>query len=177
MTEQKNIIIPLTEESDLKLKEIIKKYDLEENLEDFFSKVRKNISFNEIVVIKLTRDLMMEKISTYQFLDKLKEGLSITTEKTKNLAIDIKNNLMPLLKKYTEEDLKNYKSPKKPLPKEEENTVASIILEKIRGHESNKEDEVTPIIKKPEIKDVEKNAEILKVKGKIGQDIYKESIE
>ena len=175
MTEQNNITIPLSRESELALQEIIKKYGLEENLDGFFRKIKELKSLNETVIIRLIRDLMMEKISTHQFLDSLKSSLGISEEITKNLAKDIISELMPLLKKYTEKELKNYKSPIKPV-EETTNNAAKIILEKIKQNNPSAP-EIIPVIKKPVITDVEKNAETLKIKGKIGQDKYREPVE
>ncbi len=176
MEQQKNIIIPLTEKSESVLRNIIKKYGLEENQKEFFSKIKEHQLLNETIVIKLTRDLMAEKISTKTFLDSLKKDLNITTEKTKNIAKDIMHNLVPLLKIFTEEELENYKSTKKPST-EKETSTAKIILEKIKQNKPLGRDVSVPTVKKLEVKNVEKNAELLKGRGKRGQDIYKEPIE
>jgi len=103
--EQKKIIIPLDEKSHSVLVGIVGKYKLQENMEDILKKAKEHTSFNEAVLIKLTRDFMLEKLSNKQFLDALHESFKTPKETTKNIALDIINNLIPTLEKIPEDKL------------------------------------------------------------------------
>ncbi len=114
MAKEKDKIIPLNEKSELELRRIIEKYKLKETDEEAIKKIHAYKIFNENIVIQITRNLMTEKISNHEFLDALHKELKTSKEVTKSLATDIVNDLIPLLKTYTEEELKSYRSTPEP---------------------------------------------------------------
>lgn len=105
MPEQKNMVIPFDDKARVVLSTIIEKYKLQEDEETAFKKLAEKKSLNQTVMIKLTRDLMTEKISNKEFLDALHENFKTEKEVTKNIALDIINNLIPILEKIPEDKL------------------------------------------------------------------------
>ena len=185
MTKQKsnNIIIPLDEKSEAVLLEIIKKNNLEENDEQAFEKIKAHKPLNETVVIKLTRDLIVGRISAKEFAESLHRKLNISIEKTKMIAKDIINNLIPLLEKIPEDRLEDYNRKKKLSEVQEEieekqklpskSSTQDIILEKIRQSapvQIVEEQKPAIGVKKVKIKDVEENAERIKKEKKWGRE-------
>jgi hydroxymethylpyrimidine pyrophosphatase-like HAD family hydrolase len=125
---------------------------------------------------------MLEKISNKEFLDALHKELKISKETTKSIALDIVNNLIPLLEKVPEDQLKEYNRKKLGLEKNNSNTeevkykkedFQEALLQKIRGNlntsaldEKEEELPAPPYIKKVPITNVEKNAKKMRDEGK-----------
>ena len=86
---------------------------------------------------------------------------------------------MPLLKKFTEEELKTYNTNNKKIPEEKQSFAEKLILEKIKNHTPPQQ--IIPMsvkkVKNVEIKNVEENAVKTKREGRIGKDAYREVIE
>jgi len=174
MAEQKNIIVSFNEKAITVLGNIESKYSLEENLEEAVKALRENKPFKINILVNLTRNLMVEKISNTGFLDALQKELKISKETTKNLALDIMDNLVPLLEKIPEDQLEEYNRKKSEVerkneetetPKDEKEKLKEDLLEKLREHQNMpkepepEEPPPVPQVKKVTVEDVDKNAQ------------------
>ena len=189
MTEQKiknNIVIPLDEKSENVLIEIVKKHKLEETENQAFEKVKLGKHFNDGLIINLVRELLLDKINNIQFLNTLQSELKITREKTKNLSLDIINDLIPLLKKIPADKLQEYSRQKRDDDERLENnirvkelinrqsaaTAQELLIAKLKGSIPDDDFDKKEIIrkglekpyevKKVEVKDVEEVAKNIK---------------
>lgn len=176
MAETKDIVIPLDEKSYAVLLGIIEKHKLVEDEKEVLEKAQTHAPFNETVAIGLTRGLILEKISNQEFLDGLHKELKLSKEEVKNLAIDIADNLIPLLEKIPEDHLEAYNRkktleqnpPEDSLGKEDgKNSTQELILAKINKNNAEKEvikttaqekNQPHPYTKNVGVKSVEENA-------------------
>lgn len=108
MLNQEKIIIPIDEVSNAVLFDIEKKYNLEETVEEIVEVAKNHEPLKVNIILNLTRDFMIEKISNNEFLDILHKKLKTSEGVTKNIALDIFHNLIPLLKKIPESRLVEY---------------------------------------------------------------------
>ncbi len=178
MTEEKNIAILRNEKSDTILIGILEKYKLQETDGVVLKKAISHELFNETIVIGLTRDLILEKISNKGFLDALHKELKTSKEVTKNIALDIINNLIPLLEKVPEDKLEEYNRKNRPKLKINKEDTEKSATEKKEAFARAKEelmkkigvapagatpsDEAPmPYTKNPDIADVEENAKTI----------------
>ncbi|OGZ69317.1 MAG: hypothetical protein A3D44_02560 [Candidatus Staskawiczbacteria bacterium RIFCSPHIGHO2_02_FULL_42_22] len=173
MIEEKNTIIPFSKNATDILYGIEKKYKLEETREETIQRIHNHKIHKINIVATLVRNFILEEISNTEFLDALHKELHISKEAVKNLAIDIVDNLIPLLEKIPEDQLEEYNRKKRSKEKNKEADVKKTenkkgefqeqLLNKIRGDVNipkpePKETPATPNLKKPEIEDVEDNA-------------------
>ena len=142
MTEQKNnMVILFSKEALVVLYDIKKKHKLEESHEEILKKLQGNKVSKINILVNLTRDLMTEKVSNKEFFDALHKELEISAETTKNLAIDIMHNLIPLLEKIPEDQLEEYNRKKTELERESENPEEEVAPGKKEGGEEVKKEE------------------------------------
>ncbi len=181
MTEKINIIVIFSAEADNVLADLIKKYNLQEGEDAAFDDTEKDIDPKEIILINLIEGFVLEKISNTEFLEALHKGLGTSKETTKNIALDIVHNLIPLLEKVPEDKLEEYNrkksEPERKKMAQEEKTESKKedfqeeLLNKIRAsapiqEQELKEEPPAPGVKKVDITDVEKNAEKIKQERK-----------
>src|SRR3989344_1559936 len=102
---QENIRILFPKETTSKLTDILKRYNLIESDELVLKTMQERKYSKETLLVITIRDFVMGKTSNHQFLDTLHKELGTSKEVTKNLAIDIVDNLVPLLEKIPENQL------------------------------------------------------------------------
>ncbi|MEK7664118.1 MAG: hypothetical protein AAB340_01570 [Patescibacteria group bacterium] len=178
----KNLTIPLNEEAISILDEIEKKYHLEESDDELIEIIDKDKPIRTVILTNLAIDLVLEKISNHEFLDGLQKNLGLSKDQTKSLALDVVNKLLPLLKPFTDEEIRRYRSTPEPnLPTENEKvknpkelTTQELLIEKIKqsipdeklkeasDRQQETDNNQQAMVKKVEVKDVEENAEDLK---------------
>lgn len=112
MVEKQNIIVPLSEKADLVVSNLIERHGLEENEEETLKKLKENKLFNSSIIVKLTRDFVKETISEKELVESLKKGLEIPQQAAEKISKDIINNLVPLLEKIPEKELRETKTEK-----------------------------------------------------------------
>ena len=112
-----------SKEATLSLFGILKKYDLIENDEQVVKNIQERRHPKETMLVIIIKNFVMGKISNHQFLDALHKELKISKETTKNLAIDIMENLIPVLEKIPEGELGEYNNKKALLEKENQSKV------------------------------------------------------
>ncbi len=170
MNNQNYIHIIFTEKADLVLSDIVEKYNLEESEDDANKKFEEDVDPNEVVLVDLTKDFVRETIPIKEFLDSLRQKLSLSPEITKGIAKDIIENLVPLIDKVPEDQLEAYNTKKD----EEEigeqgGDLAQEILRKIniqRGIPVAEPEEQANPVKRVDIASVEENAENMERAGK-----------
>jgi|SRR3989344_648387 len=176
MSEQQKILVVFPEKADLEFSEIIKKYHLNEEEDSSSSSIFLKDS-NAVIILNLIRYFVSEKISAKELLENLRKELGVPKETVKNIALDIFDNLIPLLEKVPENELKEYnhkksgterKNENQEIESEEERREAiskakEELLRKLRANVTiEKPIALAPTVKKTEISDVEENAEKIK---------------
>lgn len=106
MIEQNNIRIIFTEKADLYLEQIIKNFNLEESFEESAKRNREGKLFNVVIVNHLVRDFAKEIISEKELIDSIQKEMEVSRQTAETISKDIVNNLVPLLEKIPEEQLK-----------------------------------------------------------------------
>lgn len=106
MTEKNNIRIIFTEKADLVLEQIMERFNLEESLEELAKINREGKLFKVVIMNRLVRDFAKEIISKEELIESLQKDLKISQQTAETISKDIINNLVPLLEKIPEEQLK-----------------------------------------------------------------------
>lgn len=106
MDEQKNIRIIFTEKAYSILSGIMEKYNLEENDAQTLKKVQEKKPFNVVVLNRLTKNFVKGTISEKEFISLLQKDLDAPQQTAGKILNDIINDIIPLLKKIPEEELK-----------------------------------------------------------------------
>lgn len=197
MEEQKNIRVIFTEKADSVLSGIMGKYGLEENDAQIVKKVQGKNPFNVVVLNRLTKNFAKGTISEKDFISSLQKDLDIPQQQAaEKIFKDIINNIIPLLKKIPEEELRKQPyiekndeqkpelppTPEKPdgselVTKTKSPIGAEQVFKKPRPVLEDKP-ERTEVIKKP----IKKNKEIEEFKAPSAaqqkkQDTYREPVE
>lgn len=185
MVEEKNIRIVFTERADLVLLEIMKRYNLEENDEKRAKNLKEGRVSNIVIIDRLTKEFAKKIISEKSLIDSLKKDLEISQQTAEKIAKDITNNLVPLLKKYSEEELTKIRKEETI----EEKTVVATPIKPPIGLEKTPKEEVSKLTsEKPQVSkkssfteltektipEKKKNKDIKTTKK---EDIYREPIE
>lgn len=169
------VVFPL-EETDPVISEILKKYNLEETVEEVFKK--RKIS-NRAVLIQSTRKFVSDKLPDKELSSLLQKGLNITKESAEKMTQDIKIKIIPLAKKVTITENapgETNETPSKPLVSLLDSSAMLKPEEPIIFEEPSISKR--PLVKKPMFPDEEFSAKIKEVKKTPGKtDTYREPIE
>lgn len=183
---EKNLRVIFTKKADVVLFDILKNNGLEESEEEFFSKLEQDKEPKETIIkyaaITITKKIMPDE----NLIELLQKHLETSNNTAEKIVHDIKNKLLPLLLVYPSERFND------PVFREE-------ISKKIFESENEGKQEtkgqggtLSPFVKKVEVTNVEKNAEILEKErektskiGTVGEELqkkgqsdkYRESIE
>jgi len=169
------IVFPL-EETDPVISEILKKYNLEETVEEVFKK--RKIS-NKAVLIQFTKKFVSDKLPDKELSSLLQKGLNVAKESAERMTQDIKIRLIPLAKKVT--IIEN-------TPGETEETTSKPLVSLLDSSAMLKPEEPIifeepsiskrPLIKKPMFPNEEFSTKIKEIKKTPGKaDTYREPIE
>jgi PIN domain nuclease of toxin-antitoxin system len=105
MADQQTTISIFTDRSDSVLSEIMAKYHLEENYEKVVQNIRENRLDNSVTLTNLTINLADKKMSEKSVADALQAQLGVNAQTATDITKDIVANLIPTLKKTTEEEI------------------------------------------------------------------------
>ncbi len=105
MTNLSNQRIIFTDKADEELLIIIRKYDLEEKREDVIKRLKEKRRSPIVIIDKFTKDFAQEKISDKELIASLQKELKVPQETAEKIAKDIKEKILPLLERISEEEL------------------------------------------------------------------------
>ncbi|MCX6722016.1 MAG: hypothetical protein NTY04_02405 [Candidatus Staskawiczbacteria bacterium] len=111
MTEKQNTVIPLTDKAATAIYNLTKKYNIQESEEEVAKKIKGNILFNSSIIVKSIRDFMTGLITENNLVVSFQKDLGISQENSEKLSQDVINKIVPMLKKFPEEELIKRKSP------------------------------------------------------------------
>lgn len=154
-----NLIVIFTDNADAIFYEIMNKYHLKETDSQGLDKLIAGKFSNEVILDHQIKYLLKKEISFDEFIKSLEEKLDIQSQVAKNLAKDIKENLLLLIDLVPEDQLEKYNKEKE---------------EQKRYSASGVDTKNFSYVKKPEITDVEENAEA-SAKDKKYTDEFKQS--
>lgn len=98
--------IIFTEEADNALANILSKYGLEESDEQIIKKDEEEKSSYEYAIVEFTKKLTQGSILEKDLIASLQKELNIPQPTTEKIAKDVKEKLLPLVEKVSEEELK-----------------------------------------------------------------------
>lgn len=186
MVEEKNIRIVFTERADLVLLEIMKRYNLEENDEKRAKNLKEGRVSNIVIIDRLTKEFAKKSILEKTLVESLKKELVITQQVAERISKDIINNIVPLLERFTEEELAREKKEKEEII---EKPITATPIKPPIGLEKTPKEEVSKLTsEKPQVSkkssfteltektipEKKKNKDIKTTKK---EDIYREPIE
>ncbi len=173
MANQENLRVIFTEKADAALSDILKSNGLQESEEEFFSKLERDEETKESIVRDAATVMAKKIIPEKKIIELLGKHLEIRKHEAEQIANDIKNNVVPLLKIYPDEKFND------PIFREKvseevfgvEDNAPTIkkqtdeLLHKIRSGRNiakvTREKEAAPYVKKVPITDVEENAKTI----------------
>lgn len=167
-----------TDEADLSLSNIIQKYGLEENDADIIKRLKEKRSSPKTIIVKSVKNFVQGVISKEDLIILFQKELNIAQQSAEKLFEEIKEKLIPLVKKVSEEELEKIRKAEKI---REESLIATPIkkpigLEKIEGEVDKATLTIPPRMKNQHITEIlSKNKEIKKSSKK--SDIYREPID
>lgn len=141
---EKKLLVIFPPKADLLFTEIAKKYNLPETTEEIIKNVREKKLSREVLLDYLIKDLVTKKISFKEFILNLEKSLEIQKETAENLAKDVKESLLPFLDVISEDERERYNAEK---------------AQQKRYVGPKADTQTLPYVKKPDIANVEKNAE------------------
>lgn len=161
MTEKQKILIMFTEEAELYFSTIMEKYNLNESEESRTQKLLEGNLSKVGVIKKIIKGFVGNVISKEDFNASLAKTLSTDEKTTEMISKDITENLLPLIDKVTEDQLKEYilARDEKDEEKGQGSDLAQEILRKINAKRGilTAEPEGNPSMKAPTVS-VEENA-------------------
>lgn len=108
MAEQKNNIrIIITSKADLALDDLEKKFNLEENYEESIKRSSEGKSSKIVTISHLSKDFASGIILEKDLVASLQKDLEIPAQTAGDISKEIITKVVPLLKKFTEEELKD----------------------------------------------------------------------
>lgn len=78
---------------------ILKKYGLEENIEDSWKKIEKGELTNKAIINRISKDFANNLVSEKNAVTSLQKYFNIPSEKSVQIFNDIKTTILPILKK------------------------------------------------------------------------------
>jgi len=190
MTEKQKIVIPFTDEAFSYVTDLTKRYNLQEDKKETRRRLMDNKLFNSTIIINSTREFMTDLISDKDFAISLKKDLGVTQEIAQKIVQDIINNLVPMLKKFSEEELSIKRRSLDYGTTKENNDQTTVVgsTEKIPQQKpQTKKNETPQIVRKPVVgkrelkKIIKEPTQIEETEGlkkmPQGKDIYREPIE
>lgn len=156
------------------LGDILKKYGLEESLDDFFEKLENDEEPKEIVLRDAALALAQKRAPEEKIVELLQKHLRTTPEVSNKIVADLKEKIIPYFRVVDLEQLE--KTLKEEAERRMKNRslqeeLAEAIEEGISFEELQKEKEkqkLNPLVKKAETKNVEENAEKIQTQKKFG---------
>lgn len=129
--------------------EILKKYNLEENPDEAYKKIRGGNLPNKAVVNHLSKDFVNNLISEKDFVGSLEDKLKISHQTAENIVKDVIEKILPLVKKIVAEIQMREEKPKSKSvlsPKRQEGIKKPTTpekLENLRHKQDNPRDQTT----------------------------------
>ena len=108
MNEQKNNVrVLFTVKANSGLNDIIKKFGLEETMEESVKRMQKGKLAKMVVIDHLSKDFALGTISEKDLVSSLKDDLEISQQTAGQISKDILTNIIPFLEKVPEEKVKD----------------------------------------------------------------------
>lgn len=109
MTNPFNQRIIFTDKADLLLLDIIKKYGLEEKDADIIKRLKERKSSPGTIIVKNIKNFVRDTISEKDLTLLFQKELNIAQQSAQNLFKEIKEKIIPLLEKISEEKIEKTK--------------------------------------------------------------------